>query len=113
GRHPRARVPAAARGARRGHRPAPGEDQGGRPARVRDPRGRKLTFEAVPGLVERKDALGETTLVIVPARLVDACTHLRDEEGFSFLSDITAVDYLGWGGREVAGYYGTAAGRDL
>jgi NADH-quinone oxidoreductase subunit C len=63
--------------------------------------------------VERKEAYGETTLVIDPARLVEACTHLRDEEGFNFLSDLTPVDYLGWGGLEVAGYYGTAAGRDL
>jgi NADH-quinone oxidoreductase subunit C len=63
--------------------------------------------------VERKEAYGETTLVVDPARLVEACTHLRDEEGFNFLSDLTPVDYLGWGGREVAGYYGTAAGRDL
>ena len=39
--------------------------------------------------------------------------HLRDEESFNFLSDLTPVDYLGWGRREVAGYYGTAAGRDL
>ncbi len=39
--------------------------------------------------------------------------HLRDEEGFNFLSDITPVDYLGWGKLEVAGYYGTAQGRDL
>ena len=67
----------------------------------------------MPGLVERKEAHGETTLVVDPARLVEACTHLRDEEGFNFLSDITPVDYLGWGQREVAGYYGTAAGRDL
>ena len=29
------------------------------------------------------------------------------------LSDITPVDYLGWGGRGVAGYYSTADGRDL
>jgi NADH:ubiquinone oxidoreductase subunit C len=48
-----------------------------------------------------------------PARLVEACLHLRDEEGFNVLSDIAAVDYLGWGTRHVAGYYGTAAGRDL
>jgi NADH-quinone oxidoreductase subunit C len=106
-------VPAQARSAARGHRPAPGEDQGRRPAGVRDPRGRKLTFEGVPGLVERKDAHGETTLVVDPARIVEACTYLRDEEGFNFLSDITAVDYLGWGEREVAGYYGTASGRDI
>ena len=63
--------------------------------------------------MERKEAFGETTLVIDPARLVEACTHLRDEESFNFLSDITAVDYLGWGERHVAGYYGTATGRDL
>ena len=48
-----------------------------------------------------------------PARLTEACLHLRDTEGFRLLSDITAVDYLGWGSRGVAGYFGTAAGRDL
>ena len=53
------------------------------------------------------------TLVVDPARIVEACTYLRDEEGFNFLSDITPVDYLGWGEREVAGYYGTASGRDI
>jgi NADH:ubiquinone oxidoreductase subunit C len=67
----------------------------------------------VPGLVERKEAYGETTLVVDPARLVEACTYLRDEEGFAFLSDITPTDYLGWGERGVAGYYSTAGGRDL
>jgi NADH:ubiquinone oxidoreductase subunit C len=51
--------------------------------------------------------------VVEPARLVEACTHLRDEEGFAFLSDITATDYLDWGGKGVAGYIGTASGRDL
>ena len=63
--------------------------------------------------MERKEARGETTLVVDPARIEEACLYLRDEEGFSLLSDITAVDYLGWGDREVAGYYGTASGRDL
>ena len=57
--------------------------------------------------------LGETTLVVDPARIVEACVHLRDEEGFNFLSDITPVDYLGWGESEVAGYYGTSLGRGL
>jgi NADH-quinone oxidoreductase subunit C len=75
--------------------------------------GREMTFEGVPGLVERKEAHGETTLVVDPARIVEACTYLRDEQGFDFLSDITPVDYLGWGERAVAGYYGTASGRDL
>jgi NADH:ubiquinone oxidoreductase subunit C len=63
--------------------------------------------------VGRREAHGETTLVVDPVRLVEACTHLRDEEGFDVLSDITATDYLGWGEKGVAGYFGTTDGRDL
>ncbi len=70
-------------------------------------------YEGVPGLVETRDAYGETTLVVDPARLVEACTHLRDEEGFNLLSDVSPADYLGWGEKGVAGYIGTVAGRDL
>ncbi len=72
-----------------------------------------MTFEGVPGLVEGREEHGETTLVVDPARLREACLHLRDREGFNFLSDITPTDYLGWGKRGVAGYYGTEQGRDL
>ncbi len=71
-----------------------------------------MTYEAVPGLVETREAHGETTLVVDPARLVDASTYLRDALGFNFLSDLSAVDYLGWGEEAVAGYWG-GAGRDL
>ena len=39
--------------------------------------------------------------------------HLRDHEGFSMLADLTPTDYLGWGGRGIAGYIGTASGRDV
>jgi NADH-quinone oxidoreductase subunit C len=67
----------------------------------------------VPGLVRQVDAHGETTVVVEPADLIEAATHLRDEEGFNFLSDITAVDYLGWGSTGVSGYIGTPDGRDL
>jgi NADH/F420H2 dehydrogenase subunit C len=63
--------------------------------------------------VAEKEAHGETTLVVDPARLIEASTHLRDEEGFNFLSDISAADYLGWGDKGVSGYIGTANGRDL
>jgi NADH-quinone oxidoreductase subunit C len=63
--------------------------------------------------VETEEAFGETTLVVDSARIVDACLHLRDELGFNMLADLTAADYLGWGGRGVAGYIGTASGRDL
>jgi NADH-quinone oxidoreductase subunit C len=74
-----------------------------------------LTYEGVPGLVETKQALGETTLVVDPARLREACFHLRDEDGFNVLADITAVDYLGWpdNPNRVAGYKGSAGGRDI
>jgi NADH-quinone oxidoreductase subunit C len=58
---------------------------------------------------------GETTLIVDPARLVEASLHLRDELGFNMLSDITATDYLGWPTRvdSVASYTGSAAGRDI
>ena len=72
-----------------------------------------MTYETTPGYVEERVAHRETTVVVESARLVDAGLHLRDEEGFNFLSDITAVDYLGWGDAGVAGYIGTPAGRDL
>ena len=72
-----------------------------------------MSYEAVPGLVETNEAHGETTLVVDPARLVEACLHLRDEQGFDFLSDIAAADYLGWGSTGPSGYIGTASGRDL
>ncbi len=71
-----------------------------------------MTYEGVPGLVEQREALGETTLVVDPARVAEACLHLRDA-GFNFLADITATDYLGWAETPVAGYLGTADGRDL
>jgi NADH-quinone oxidoreductase subunit C len=72
-----------------------------------------VAYEGVPGLVETRWAFGEVTLVVDPARLVEACTYLRDEKGFNVLSDIAAADYLGWGEPGVAGYIGTADGRDL
>ena len=70
---------------------------------------------AVPGVVERQ---GERTArrrsSSSPARLRRGRARTsRDEEGFNFLSDIAAADYLGWGAQGVSGYIGTAAGRDL
>jgi NADH-quinone oxidoreductase subunit C len=72
-----------------------------------------VAYEGVPGLVETRGAHGETTLTVDPARIVEACTYLRDEEGFNMLADLAAADYLGWGEPGVAGYIGTAGGRDL
>jgi NADH:ubiquinone oxidoreductase subunit C len=72
-----------------------------------------LSYEGTPGFVEERVAYSETTVVVSPEQLKDAGLHLRDTEGFNFLSDITAVDYLGWGSKGVSGYIGTVAGRDL
>jgi NADH-quinone oxidoreductase subunit C len=72
-----------------------------------------MNFNRIPGLVEVKQAHGETTLVVDPPRLVEACVHLRDELGFNFLSDISATDYLGWGGKGPSGYIATPWGRDI
>jgi NADH:ubiquinone oxidoreductase subunit C len=72
-----------------------------------------VTFEGVPGLLETREAYGETTLVVETQRLVDACTYLRDELGFDYLADLSPTDYLGWGEPGVAAYIGTADGRDL
>jgi NADH-quinone oxidoreductase subunit C len=72
-----------------------------------------VTYEGVPGLVATKEAYGETTLVVDPARLVDACLYLRDQLDFRFLADITPTDYLGWNEGPTAGHIGTAWGRDL
>jgi NADH-quinone oxidoreductase subunit C len=71
------------------------------------------SYAGVPGLVETRAARGATTLMVDPARLVEACTYLRDEVGFNVLSDISPTDYLGWGEQGVAGYIGTGSGRDL
>jgi NADH-quinone oxidoreductase subunit C len=72
-----------------------------------------VRYDGVPGLVETREAYGETTLVVDPARLIEACRYLRDDQGFRFLADITPTDYLGWNERPIAGYIGTALGRDL
>jgi len=70
-------------------------------------------WDDVPGLKEERSQVGETTLVVDADDLLDAATYLRDDAGFNFLSDVTAVDYLGWAGEGVSGYIGTAGGRDL
>ena len=72
-----------------------------------------LNYNRVPGLVETREGKGETTLVVDAPRLREAARYLRDELGFNFLSDIAATDYLGWGGKGVSGYIGSAGGRDL
>jgi NADH:ubiquinone oxidoreductase subunit C len=72
-----------------------------------------VSWEDVPGFLSASEQHGETTVVVETAQLVEAATHLRDEEGFNMLSDISPTDYLGWGSAGVSGYIGTPTGRDL
>jgi NADH-quinone oxidoreductase subunit C len=72
-----------------------------------------VAFEDVPGVLDLREAYGETTLVVEVRRLLEACAHLRDEAGFTFLSDVSATDYLDWDAKGVAGYWGHPSGRDV
>ena len=50
--------------------------------------------ERHPGaIVDGKDALGELTLWIAPAKIVDVCRTLKDEWHYVRVSTITAVDW--------------------
>jgi NADH-quinone oxidoreductase subunit C len=49
---------------------------------------------AVPGAVlEAYEFVGETTVRVAPEKLVEACLHLKEKEGFTYLVDLTAVDW--------------------
>ena len=72
-----------------------------------------MSYGGLPGFVGLREAYGETTVTIETARIREACEYARDELGFRMLVDLVSTDYLGWGGRGVSGYIGTAAGRDL
>ncbi len=72
-----------------------------------------MSWEEVPGFVSVGEALGETTVVVEADRIVEAATHMRDDEGFNFLADVATADYLGWGEPGVSGYIGTDRGHDL
>ncbi len=70
-------------------------------------------YAKIPGYVSAKEEHGETTVVVDPAHIREACTYARDDLGFNMLVDLVATDYLGWAGKGVSGYIGTASGRDL
>ncbi len=69
-----------------------------------------MSYEEIPGFVEETEALGETTVVVEAGRLAEAAVYVRDELGFAFLSDLSGADYLGWGDKGVAGYWGSTPG---
>ena len=51
--------------------------------------------DAVPGAVVGTWAdSSDASLIVAPDRFIDTLTHLRDEEGYDYLSSVTGVDYL-------------------
>jgi NADH-quinone oxidoreductase subunit C len=44
-------------------------------------------------ILEGKSALGEVTLTVDPASIVDVCSYLRTQQGFDRISSVTAVDW--------------------
>ncbi|MCB0121232.1 MAG: NADH-quinone oxidoreductase subunit D [Caldilineaceae bacterium] len=60
--------------------------------------------DAVPGAVVGTwlDHDGDS-LVVAPDKLIALLTHLRDKEQYDFLSNLTCVDYLTYGGKQRSG----------
>ena len=52
-----------------------------------------LGADVVEGLQVHRD---ELTVTVPPEYLRDVALYLRDREGYDFLSDVTAIDYLGY-----------------
>ena len=85
--------------------PAPAAAAAPKPAAPPKPAGPKPTdasgkplvaglAAAVPGAVlEAYEFVGETTVKVAPEKLVEACRHLKASEGFTYLVDLTAVDW--------------------
>ena len=56
--------------------------------------------DVVPGAVLAEETdLDGSSLVVAADKLPELATHLRDHEDFDLLSNLTAVDYLGYKGR--------------
>ena len=52
-----------------------------------------MSGHLVPGVLETIEAFGETTLIVDPAQIVAVCRHFRDNEKYTRISAITAVDW--------------------
>jgi hypothetical protein len=107
-RHPRARLPAAARGADGGIIRLHESVMAGVPPALRDARSRQLNYSAVPGLVETREAHGETTLVVDPrAGRGGALPRATSSASTSSPTSPRRLPRLGRQG--VSGYIGTPA----
>jgi NADH-quinone oxidoreductase subunit C len=97
---PKPAAPAAAKPAAEGAAPAapkpaaPPKPAGPKPT---DASGKPLVAAlaaAVPdSVLEAYEFVGETTVKVAPGKLVEACRFLKEKEGFTYLVDLTAVDW--------------------
>ena len=53
-----------------------------------------LRKEFPKNILDTKEYRGETTLVVSKEQILNICSYLKDQLDFSFLADLTAVDYL-------------------
>jgi len=53
-----------------------------------------LTKEFPQNILDTKEYRGETTLVVSKEQILNICSYLKDQLDFTFLADLTAVDYL-------------------
>ncbi len=73
---------------------APPKPAGPKPTDASDKPLVKALAEAVPGAVAAaSEFVGELTIDVPPEKLVDACRHLCARESFTYLVDLTAVDW--------------------
>jgi NADH-quinone oxidoreductase subunit C len=54
-----------------------------------------LSTNLPDSVLDVKTFRGETTIIIDKKRVRETCRHLKNNFGFKFIADITAVDYLG------------------
>jgi NADH-quinone oxidoreductase subunit C len=97
---PKPAAPAAAKPAAEGAAPAapkpaaPPKPAGPKPT---DASGKPLVAAlaaAVPeSVLEAYEFVGETTVKVAPGKLLEACRFLKEKEGFTYLVDLTAVDW--------------------
>ncbi len=55
----------------------------------------KLREKFADSVLDVKEFRGEITVTVSKEKIVAICTFLRDSLKFNFLSDVTAVDYMG------------------
>ena len=59
--------------------------------------------DALPGaVIAEEPGLDGTSLIVAVEQLPALARHIRDTEGYDLLSNLTAVDYLGFAGRSAA-----------